>query len=119
MRKMLACVSLAALLASGCDFVSTSGGGGGRSGEAVQVDPKGVTAADLQAAVTEPRVRKFYEARGWHAVWTGERAQELNAAFEDAARHAIDAKSYVEKATKGGSPAEREEIGRASCRERV
>src|SRR5688500_6948706 len=108
MRKMLACVSLAALLASGCDFVSTSGGGGGRSGEAVQVDPKGVTAADLQAAVTEPRVRKFYEARGWQAVWTGERAQELNAAFEDAARHAIDAKSYVEKATKGGSPAERE-----------
>jgi murein L,D-transpeptidase YcbB/YkuD len=72
------------------------------------VDPKAVTAADLQAAVSDPRVRKFYEARGWQAVWTGERAQELNAAFEDAARHAIDAKSYVEKATRGASAAERE-----------
>ena len=109
MRKMLACVSLAALLASGCDFISTSGGGGGESsGPAVQVDPKAVTAADLQAAVTDPRVKKFYEARAWQAVWTGERAQELNAALEDAARHAIDAKAYVEKATKGGSAAERE-----------
>ncbi|HYG47259.1 MAG TPA: L,D-transpeptidase family protein [Allosphingosinicella sp.] len=107
MRKMLACVSLAALLASGCDFVST-GGGGGSPGQAVQVDPKAVTAADLQAAVSDPRVKRFYEARGWQPVWTAERAQELNAAFEDAARHAIDAKSYVEKATKGGSAAERE-----------
>jgi murein L,D-transpeptidase YcbB/YkuD len=106
---MLACVSLAALLASGCDFVKVSGGGEGESsGQAVQVDPKAVTTADLQAAVSDPRVKKFYEARGWQAVWTGERAQELNGAFEDAARHAIDAKSYVEKATKGGSAAERE-----------
>ncbi len=107
MRKILACVSLAALLAGGCDFVSTSGGGGS-SGQVVQVDPKAVTPADLKAAVSDPRVKKFYEARGWQAVWTGERAQELTAAFEDAARHAIDAKSYAEKATKGATPAERE-----------
>ncbi|MGZ8296658.1 MAG: L,D-transpeptidase scaffold domain-containing protein, partial [Allosphingosinicella sp.] len=108
MRKILACVSLAALLAGGCDFVSTSGGGGGSSGPVVQVDPKAVTPADLKAAVSDPRVKKFYEARGWQAVWTGERAQELTAAFEDAARHAIDAKSYAENATKGASAAERE-----------
>jgi murein L,D-transpeptidase YcbB/YkuD len=107
MRKMLACVSLAALLAGGCDFVSSSGGGGS-SGQVVQVDPKAVTPADLKAAVSDPRVKKFYEARGWQAVWTGERAEELTAAFEDAARHAIDAKSYAEKATKGASAAERE-----------
>jgi murein L,D-transpeptidase YcbB/YkuD len=106
---MLACVSLAALLAGGCDLVSTSGGGGGgSSGQVVQVDPKAVTPADLQAAVSDPRVKRFYEARGWQAVWTGERAQELTAAFEDAAAHAIDAKSYAEKATKGASAAERE-----------
>ncbi|HEX8263440.1 MAG TPA: L,D-transpeptidase family protein [Allosphingosinicella sp.] len=106
MRKILACVSLAALLAGGCDFVS--GGGGGSSGQAVQVDPKAVTAADLQAAVSDPRVKRFYEARGWQAVWTGERAEELNAALGDAVRHAIDAKSFVEHATKGASAAERE-----------
>jgi murein L,D-transpeptidase YcbB/YkuD len=109
MRKILACVSLAALLAGGCDFVKTSGGGGGgSSGQVVQVDPKAVTPADLKAAVSDPRVKKFYEARGWQAVWTGERAQELTAAFDDAARHAIDAKSYAEQATKGASAAERE-----------
>ncbi|HYI40489.1 MAG TPA: L,D-transpeptidase family protein [Allosphingosinicella sp.] len=109
MRKIMMCVSLAALLAGGCDFVSTSGGGGGgSSGQVVQVDPKAVTPADLKAAVSDPRVRKFYEARGWQAVWTGERAQELTAAFDDAARHAIDAKAYAENATKGASAAERE-----------
>ncbi|MEA3053282.1 MAG: L,D-transpeptidase YcbB [Sphingomonadales bacterium] len=107
MRKMLACVSLAALLATGCDVVS-SGGGGSSSGQSVEVDPKAVTAADLKAAVSDPRVRKFYEARGWQAAWTGERAKELTAAFDDAVRHAIDAKSFAEHAAKGSSPAERE-----------
>jgi murein L,D-transpeptidase YcbB/YkuD len=67
-----------------------------------------VTPADLQAAVSDPRVKKFYEARGWKAVWTGERAGELNAALSDSVRHAIDAKSFVEHATKGASAAERE-----------
>jgi L,D-transpeptidase YcbB len=108
MRKILVSVSLAALLAGGCDFISTSSGRGGSSGQIVQVDPKAVTPADLKAAVSDPRVRKFYETRGWQAVWTGERAQELTAAFEDAARHAIDAKAYAEKATRGASAAERE-----------
>jgi murein L,D-transpeptidase YcbB/YkuD len=104
---MLACVSLAALLATGCDVVSNGGGGGG-SGQVVQVDPKAVTSADLQAAVEDPRVKAFYEARGWKPVWTGERAEELNGALADAVRHAIDAKSFVEHATKGASAAERE-----------
>jgi murein L,D-transpeptidase YcbB/YkuD len=102
---MLACVSLAALLAAGCDVVTQKSGG---SGQPVQVDPKAVTAADLKAAVSDPRVKAFYEARGWQAAWTGERAEELQAAFADAVRHAIDAKSFVEHATKGASAAERE-----------
>jgi murein L,D-transpeptidase YcbB/YkuD len=102
---MLACVSLAALLAAGCDVVTRKSGG---STETVLVDPKAVTAADLKAAVSDPRVKAFYEARGWQPAWTGERAEELNAAFADAVRHAIDAKSFVEHATKGASAAERE-----------
>ncbi|HYW14691.1 MAG TPA: L,D-transpeptidase family protein [Allosphingosinicella sp.] len=112
MRRMLACVSLAALLAGGCDFINVSGGsgggGGGSPGQVVEVNPEAVTPSDLKAAVSDPRVKKFYEARGWKAVWTGERAQELTGAFEDAARHAIDAKSYAANATKGASAAERE-----------
>lgn len=105
MRKMLACVSLAALLAAGCDVVTQKSGG---SGQAVQVDPKAVTAADLKAAVEDPRVKAFYEARGWQPAWTGERAEELQGAFADAVRHAIDAKSFVGHATKGDSAAARE-----------
>lgn len=105
MRKMLACVSLVALLATGCNIVTQSGGG---SGETVEINPEAVTAADLKAAVKDPRVKAFYEARGWQAAWTGERAEELQGAFADAVRHAIDAKSFAEHATKGSSAAERE-----------
>jgi murein L,D-transpeptidase YcbB/YkuD len=104
MRRMLACVSLAALLAAGCGDPT----GAGSSGRIVKVDPGAVTPADLKAAVSDPRVRRFYEARGWRPAWTGERAEELNAAFGDSMRHAIDAKSFAEHATKGASAAERE-----------
>ena len=104
MRKFLACVSLAALLTTGCDVVSK----GESSGQSVEVDPEAVTAAGLKAAVDDPRVRKFYEGRGWQPVWTGERAEQLNAALTDSVRHAIDAKSFVEHATRGASAAERE-----------
>ena len=108
MRKMLACVSLAALLATGgCDMIGGTASGGG-SGQAVKVNPKAVTQADLQAAVNDERVKRFYEGRGWQAVWTEERAKELTAAFADAERHAIESKPFVEKAQTGASAAERE-----------
>ncbi|HYD36642.1 MAG TPA: L,D-transpeptidase family protein [Allosphingosinicella sp.] len=55
-----------------------------------------------------PAGQGLYEARGWQAAWTGERAEELQAAFADSVRHAIDAKSFVEHATTGSSAAERE-----------
>jgi L,D-transpeptidase YcbB len=108
MRKMLACVSLAALLATGgCDMIG-AGGAGGAPGQAVKVDPKAVTAADLQAAVTDERVKRFYEARGWQPVWTEERSKELTAAFADAERHAIDSRAFLERSKAGGTAAERE-----------
>ena len=107
MRKMLACVSLAALLAGGCDLIGSSGGGA-PSGQNVKVDPKAVTAADLQAAVSDERVKRFYEARGWAAVWTEERARELTAAFADADRHALDSTAFIKHAQSGATPAERE-----------
>ncbi|MFL6844486.1 MAG: murein L,D-transpeptidase [Allosphingosinicella sp.] len=109
MRRMLACVSLAALLATGCGQVTGSGSGSGSgSGQTAQVDPKAVTPADLKAAVSDPRVKSFYEARGWQAVWTGERAEELTAAFQDAERHAIQSKPFLEHAKAGESAAQRE-----------
>jgi murein L,D-transpeptidase YcbB/YkuD len=107
MRNLLACVSLAALLATGCDKVGGGGSGGGAA-QNVQVDPKAVTASDLQAAVSDPRVKQFYQARGWTAVWTGERAKDLTAAFADADRHAIDSKAFIEHSKNGSTAAERE-----------
>lgn len=105
MRKMLACVSLAALLATGCDMV---GGSGGQAGQTVRVDPKAVDPAQLKAAVTDPRVKGFYEARGWQPVWTSERAEELTAAIGDATRHAIDSRPFLEHSKSGANAAERE-----------
>jgi murein L,D-transpeptidase YcbB/YkuD len=102
---MLACVSLAALLAGGCDMVSS---GDKQPGQTVKVDPEAVDPAQLKAAVTDPRVKSFYEARGWQPAWTGERAEELTTAFSDAERHAIDSKAFVEHANSGANAAERE-----------
>jgi murein L,D-transpeptidase YcbB/YkuD len=104
MRSLFVCVSAAALLVAGC---GESGGGGGASGQ-VQVDAKQVTPEALQAAVTDERVKRFYEARGWAPVWSAPLAEELMAAFGDAASHGINPESYLKDARGGGDPAERE-----------
>ena len=103
MRNVFVCVSLAALLVAGCGEIT---GGGGKS-ETAQANPAQVAPEDLRAAVKDERVRKFYEARGWTAVWSEPLAQELTAALGEAERHAINPESYL-KETRGGSPAERE-----------
>ncbi|MFL6857281.1 MAG: murein L,D-transpeptidase [Allosphingosinicella sp.] len=103
MRKLLVCVSLAALLAGGCDYV-----GGGSGGQAVKTNVKDVTAADLQAAVSDPRVKQFYAARGWAGVWTPELVRDLTAAFGDAARHGLQGAAFVRDVKQGSTPAERE-----------
>src|SRR3954464_943830 len=102
MRKLVVCVSLAALLAGGCDLV------GGGNGQEVQTDVKNVTPADLQAAVTDPRVKRFYEARGWAAVWTKDLVKDLTGAFADAERHALQGAAYVRDVKQESTPAERE-----------
>jgi murein L,D-transpeptidase YcbB/YkuD len=98
------CVSLAALLAGGCNVV----GGGGGNGQAVQTDVENVTAADLQAAVKDPRVKRFYEARGWAPVWSKALVKDLSGAFADAGRHALQGAAYVREVKKETAPAERE-----------
>jgi murein L,D-transpeptidase YcbB/YkuD len=103
MRRVLLCVSLAALMVAGC---GESGGGG--SGQTVDVNAKQVSSEELKTAVLDERVRRFYEARGWAAAWTGPLAEELTAAFGDAERHAIDSRPFLQGAKKAGSPAERE-----------
>ena len=103
MRKVLACVSLAAMLVAGC-----GDSGGGSSGESVEVSPKNVSPEDLQAAVSDERVKKFYEARQWAAVWDEGRAGKLTQAFREAERHALDPETFLKGTGEGASPAQRE-----------
>jgi murein L,D-transpeptidase YcbB/YkuD len=104
MRKALVCVSLAALALAGCDKL---GGKGGES-QPVALEPKQVSAADLQAAVTDPRAKRFYEARGWAPVWDDAHSKDLTAAFGDARRHALPAKAFLTQVKQGATAAERE-----------
>ncbi|HEX4738661.1 MAG TPA: L,D-transpeptidase family protein [Allosphingosinicella sp.] len=106
MRKVLVCVSLAALLAGGCNQLG-GGGGGSQNSAAPSQELAQIAPQDLQAAATDPDVRRFYEARGWSAVWTKDLAKDLRAALADAPRQGLKAESFLDE-TKGGTPAERE-----------
>lgn len=53
-----------------------------------------VEASALQGAVQDPRVRRFYEARQWRPAWTQEAEASLNAALNEADRHALSADEY-------------------------
>jgi len=109
MRKLLVCVSAAALLVAGCgQSGGSSEGGSGGGGGAAQVNAEQVTPEALKAAVTDERVKRFYEGRGWAAVWSGDKAAELTAALGDAQTHAINPDSYLKNAKEGASAAERE-----------
>jgi murein L,D-transpeptidase YcbB/YkuD len=103
MRKILACVSLAVLLVSGCGQIQ-----GGGAGAAAEVEPERVTPEALKAAVSDARAKAFYAARNWAPAWTKERADALVAAVGEAERHAINPKTFLKRAREGASAAERE-----------
>jgi murein L,D-transpeptidase YcbB/YkuD len=105
MRKLLACVSAAALLVAGC---GQSNGSGEASGGQAKVDAAQVSPEALKAAVSDERVKRFYESRDWAPVWSDALAQDLQAALGDAQSHAINPEAYLQKIKGGGSAAERE-----------
>ncbi len=84
---------------AGC---SPSGGGGGTA------QPAGVSAAALRSAVSDPRVRRFYEAREWAPAWNEEQARILTEAFGTANRHALDPRLYLDPVEQATEPAARE-----------
>jgi murein L,D-transpeptidase YcbB/YkuD len=108
MRGLWVCVSLAALLAGGCNVVGGGSGSGGGEGNKVATEVKNVTPADLQAAVSDPRVKRFYEARSWTPVWDDAHARDLTAAFGDAGRHALQGQAFIKDVRQESTPAERE-----------
>jgi murein L,D-transpeptidase YcbB/YkuD len=108
MRKLFVCVSLAALLAGGCNQSSGGAGGGAQQGGASSKELAQIAPQDIRAAAAnDPDLRRFYEARGWSAVWTKDLAKDLKAALDDAPRHGLMSKSFLDEA-KGGTPAERD-----------
>lgn len=66
------------------------------SGEPEPTGPQApaVEASALQAAVQDPRLRRFYAARQWRPAWTREAEASLNAALNDATRHGLDPAEY-------------------------
>ena len=54
------------------------------------VKPRAVGARALRRAARGDRLRAFYEARHWKAAWTPQLAGELQTAFKELPRHAID-----------------------------
>ena len=97
---------LAAFGLSACDLLAGDQPGAAQASEWA-VNPDGVTADALQAAVEDPDVRRFYEARNWAAAWDGDRVAELTGALAQANQHALDHVPFL-PTTAPGDPAERE-----------
>lgn len=49
-----------------------------------------ISPAQLRAEVSDERVKRFYDARGWQPVWTPETTRELRQAMGEAVRHGLD-----------------------------
>jgi len=65
-------------------------------------------AAALRAEVTDPRARRFYEARQWRSAWTPEQEAALTAALGAAERHALNGRAFIEPVERARSPAARD-----------
>ena len=65
-------------------------------------------AIDLSAAVSDPRVKQFYDLRGGREAWSGGRAEALVEAIGQAERHGLDPRRFLASIEAASSPAERE-----------
>ena len=62
----------------------------------------------LRAAANDPRLQRFYEARGWRPAWDGEAGQRLTEAIAGATRHGLEAAAFLGEIPEGGDAAARE-----------
>lgn len=92
-------VAAAALLAlAACDDLPIANGGA----------PPAVSAENLRASVSDERVQRFYEARGWQAAWSGEQERALTVALGEANRHGLDPRRWLREVQGASGPAARE-----------
>jgi murein L,D-transpeptidase YcbB/YkuD len=67
----------------------------GCGSQSAEQAPAAASAEELRAAATDPRVARFYAARGWRTAWTQEKEAALLASIGDAQRHALDRSDYL------------------------
>jgi len=103
--RLRAATAAAMLAIAGCD-ISTGGGESGGAG-ADAAAPQ-VSAEELRAAVSDERVRRFYEARQWRAAWNGAQEQALVASLRGADRHGLDPRRYLREVEGASGAAARE-----------
>jgi L,D-transpeptidase YcbB len=103
MRRSALAVLLALTALGGCQDASRNG-----PPPLVEVAPDEVTAEALRAAVRDPAVRRFYEARQWRPAWTEEAGRALTAALAQAPSHALDRRLFWQELPAEASAAERE-----------
>ena len=97
------------LAASLLAITACTGSGSGGDGEGTAaVQPSQVSAADLQQAVSDPRVRRFYEARQWQAAWSPESAEALLAVVGRAPQHGLDPRLFRAEVDRASGPAAKE-----------
>ena len=102
MKKVWIGALLLALAACG----NVNNGDGGEGVAAVQ--PSRVTPEELRAAVRDPRLVRFYEARSWQPAWNEDSARKLVEAVNQAPRHGLDPNLFLADATRSDAPAARE-----------
>src|SRR3546814_11616581 len=98
------------------------------SSDLLALSPYDVSSEALRGVVSDERVKRFYEARQWRAVWTEDRAEALVAALQDAPRHGLSGDQFRKETAAEDSSAAREaaltfaaltQHGRAAGRESV
>lgn len=94
------------LAGTACDSNSSQSQRSGDDAAGVEIEQ--VTPEALRAAVTDERVQRFYQGRGWQPIWTAEKASQLTAAIQEAQRHALDPRSFLTPARPDATPATRE-----------
>ena len=97
--------ALLLLATAGCGLFGSAGDGGEGVAE---VRPSRVTAEALREAADDPRLVRFYQARGWAPAWTEDLASELVAAIRTAPRHALDPEAFLGPVARAEAPAARE-----------
>lgn len=100
MRRFLYLPLSLILAAAGC-------GNGSQGAFWEQGDAPRVARTDLQSAVSDDRLRAFYESRGWTAVWTDRLEEQLLGVIRGIRAHGIDPRPLIE-AVEGKSGAARE-----------